>query len=157
MKQKDILKLKELIRIVNGKGSQRLKWAVYRTGEKLEKEATAALKFMDEMKPDRLLYLQKLQDSYLQNNKDKEAFNNFKHREELDGLLFDFVNSKEYQNFLNTDNEEFKPYPITYRKSDLEGVELNSQVFWLLDRIGEGLEAVMEEIINEEEPEAPGL
>jgi Zn-dependent oligopeptidase len=148
MKQKEILRLSRSINKLDGKGSDRLKWAVYRTDSKLQKEMPSIMQFIEKLKPKRLAYLQKLQGNLLQKCKTEsereKTIEEWKHSDELESELQKFVDSKKYQDFLNSDNEEFKPYPIELSEDDLEGVKLNNETFWVLERIGIGLEKVME-------------
>lgn len=150
MKQKEILRLSQSIKKLDGKGSDRLKWAVYRTDSKLQKEIPSIMQFIEKLKPKRLAYLQKLQGNLLQKGKTEsereKAIAEWKHSDELESELQKFVESKKYQDFLNSENEEFKPYPIELSEDDLEGVELNNETFWVLEQIGTGLEKLMEEI-----------
>lgn len=148
MKQAEILQLNQTIAVIDGKGSTRLKWAVYRTSDKLEAIAEQVMKFIEELKPEKLKKLQKEQSEILQKCKTKEeqqtAMLNWSKSEQHKKELLAFINSDKYKNFLESDNEEFKPYPITLEKEDLEGIELNNQVFWVLEKISTGLEKVME-------------
>lgn len=148
MKQSEILQLNQTIAVLDGKGSTRLKWAVYRTSDKLEAAAKELMKFIEELKPEKLKKLQKEQAEILQKCKTKDeqktAMLNWSKAGELQAELQKFIESKKYQDFMNSDNEEFKPYPITLEKADIEGIEFNNQAFWVLEKIANGLEKVME-------------
>ncbi|HKK82000.1 MAG TPA: hypothetical protein VJ909_07120 [Prolixibacteraceae bacterium] len=155
MKQSEIIQLSRAISILDGKGSDRLKWAIYRTSEKIQKASTDAMKFIEEMKPKNLKNLQKEQAEILQkcktNQERQTAMLNWSKASDLENELQKFTESDKYKNFIESNNEEFTPYPLTLEKEDLEGVELNNQTFFVLEKIGEGLDKVMEEIIKEEE------
>lgn len=71
------------------------------------------------------------------------AMLNWSSKTALEKELQKFTESKEYTEFINSNNEEFKLYPITLKPEDLEGIELNNQVFWVLEKITEGLEEAM--------------
>ncbi|MFO7864382.1 MAG: hypothetical protein R6U85_10305 [Salinivirgaceae bacterium] len=147
MKQAEIIQLSRTISVLNGQGSNRLKWAIYRTTERLSKAEKQAIEFIEEMKPEKLKSLQKEQSEILQKCKSdterQTAMLNWSKRNALETELQKFTESKAYTEFINSNNEEFKPYPITLKPEDLEGIDLNNQVFWVLEKITEGLEDAM--------------
>ena len=158
MKQKEVLNLVEAINLVSGVGSERFKWAVYRTKRKLEKEQQEAMTYIGELKPEKLKTLQKEQTELYQNCKNQDerlkAYQNWDKKEELEQALRDFVNSEKYQEYLNMENTEFKPYQIDLKASDLKGIPLdNENVFWVLEMIGNNAENAIEEILKEREQE----
>jgi hypothetical protein len=149
MKNIEILKIERGIQLLEGKGSSKLRWAVYRTTKKLQEEIPVIHDFINTLKNEKIKNLQQEESEAVKTcrtEKEREAaLEKWGKTEQLQIELMKFIKSKEYKDFLASENESFKPYPFTVTADDLDGIEFNSAVFECLELIVEGVEEIMSE------------
>lgn len=144
MTNQELLNLDINLHSLIGKGSQRLRWAVYRTSNALEKEINIIVDYIETLKGDRLKQLQEEHRKLMLSVKTEPAreaeYKKWALREEYEREINAFENTDEYKQFISTENTAFQPYEITLTPSDIEGIEFDNQKLFVLERIAKGVE-----------------